>query len=824
MEDRQPVPVVECETIYTSVCTNRLENNLSCRGDYLLFNSCNSLVIYNPRQRQPVNILYGHSNKINGQNFILDLDTQSSNASELIPDHIISTSYDKSAVIWRIYQEKFKIRHEILYRLQSPSEIFLSRCSMKMDDLFISITTTIDGDIYLWTNDKLIQTTRVNYFCFDSRIKSVRRNDICFNFIILAGSDNNLHIFQMNGASLKHIVDLTGHNDWIKCVDCLDLTARPCEFLIASASQDSYVRVWHMRIVNNAPNLNEIRTTVAELIHQVDDSDELLRLTATLETVLSGHDGIVHGLCWFKNQGDTTLQLISCSEDKTIVIWKSTVSLVKSSELHATLQQDQYPASAEIWKEFQRFGETGENNLPFLSVCLSSDESTIYANSLRGAIHSWKKKADFWVPHETITGHFEPITDITWERNGNYLLSSSLDKTCRLHAVASADKKWHELARPQVHGHEINCLAALEFGKIASGSEEKTIRTFEATQFFLKSFKNIALKNLPVDAKLNLSILPNHAQLPALGLSNRAADSPYDVKEEQVDKGSSNDWYSISKLVEELAKTEHLDKPPIEEILLQSTLWWETNKLFGHGNELHSLAANSDGSYLASASRANRKELASIIVWECSNFRKVATIEHHTLTVTRLKFSPNDKYLLSVSRDRTWCLSERTNQARRAYKYLFGTNKANSSHSRIIWDCCWTYDSRYFMTVARDKRAILWSVDKVTSHEHIHSSGDQTSKIDCVIQNQTNCAIQAVDSPNSKFDPESYLFALGFDDGTISLNAVSEQHWRQLLILDQFHQLPIKRLAFKPDDSSNRLVLASGGEDCTINLTELHLK
>lgn len=819
MENHQQVPVVNYKTIYTSVCVNRLENNLSYCGDYLLSNSCNSLVINNRKQKQPVNILDGHSNKVNGQNFISNLDSEDVHGQKI--DYIISTSYDRSAIIWKIFQIKFKVQYEILYRLKSPNELFLSRCSLKKDNQFYSITSTIDGDLILWNNDKVVQSLKVEYYCFDSKIHSIRRNESRLHFIILAGSDNNLHIFQLDGASLIHIIDLTGHNDWIKCIDCLDLPARQCEFLIATASQDSYVRVWHMRILDHAINSSEIRTTVADLIPQADNSDEKLRLTATLETVLSGHEGIVHGLCWFKKQGNASLQLVTCSEDKTIVIWASPVSSVKPTEINGISQQLETPAlcsaSAEIWKELQRLGETGETNLPFLSVCLSSDESMLYANSLRGAIHSWRKQGDFWEPDETITGHFEPITDISWERNGTYLLSSSLDKTCRLHATSASDNEWHELARPQVHGHEINCIASLEFGKFASGSEEKTIRTFEATQFFLKSFKNIAMKDLPEISESNISIFPNHAQLPALGLSNRAAQSPYDIGEGLNDKGSSNAWYNISKLVEELAKTEHLDKPPIEEILLQSTLWWETNKLFGHGNELHSLAADSVGSYLASASRANKKELASIIVWECSKFRKVATIDYHSLTVTRLKFSPNNKYLLSVSRDRTWCLSERTNQARPAFKYLIGTNKTNSLHSRIIWDCSWTYDSKYFMTVARDKNAILWSVDKVTSSNHMNV-------IECATQNQTNCAIQAVDSPNFKVDHNSYLFAFGFEDGSISLSLVSERIWQQLLTLDQFHQLPIKRLAFKPKDSPDRLVLASGGEDCIVKLTELHLK
>lgn len=831
MEGLQQPPIVSYETIYSSICANRLENNLSCHRDYLLFSSCNSLVIYIQKNKQPVTLLAGHSKKVNGQRFITNLDAELGIKSEQQLDYIISTSYDKSAIIWQVYREKSHIKHQILYELRSSNEVFISRCSLKKDNQFVSVTTTIDGDINLWVNDKKAQSIRVNFYCFDSKVHIIKRNNACIILIILAGSDKNLHIYQLNETSLEHILDLTGHNDWIKCVDCLNLTVKQSEFLIASASQDSFVRVWHMRVVDHEIDPNEIRTKVSDLTtRSLNKGNKPLKLTATLETVLSGHEGIVHGLCWFKKQIETILQLVTCSEDKTIIIWESSVSIIQSNESEGTLQQpdvhDQQPASAGIWKELQRLGETGETDLPFLGVCLSSDETILYSNSLKGAIHSWRKNGKSWSPNETISGHSDSITDISWEKNGAYFLSSSLDKTCRLNAMSSSDNKWHEFARPQVHGHEINCLASLDFEKFASGSEEKTIRTFEATQFFIKSFKNLASSVLPDNVESNLSTFPNHAQLPALGLSNRAAQSPYNLAEESNDKGPSNDWYSISKLVEELAKTEYLEKPPIEEILLQSTLWWETNKLFGHGNELHTLATNSTGSYLASASRANRKELASIIVWECSRFRKAATIEYHMLTVTRLKFSPNDKYLLSVSRDRTWCLSERTNQTRPAFRSVIGTNKANSLHDRIIWDCCWTYDSKYFMTVARDKKAILWSVDKLISSKQADNSGDQTNVIECSIQNQADCAIQAVDSPNFKISPDSYLFALGLEDGTLSLNLVSGNSWNKLITLDQFHQLPIKRLAFKPKslgENENQIVLASGADDWIVKLTEFHI-
>lgn len=101
-------------------------------------------------------------------------------------------------------------------------------------------------------------------------------------------------------------------------------------------------------------------------------------------------------------------------------------------------------------------------------------------------------KRDEWKPCVVPGGHYGPVTGLSWSPRGSYLLTCSADQTTRLHGrwekseaknghkeimerilnTLPADEEtpvWRELARPQVHGHDLFCVAALSETSFVSG-------------------------------------------------------------------------------------------------------------------------------------------------------------------------------------------------------------------------------------------------------------------------------------------------------------------------------------------------------------------
>lgn len=55
---------------------------------------------------------------------------------------------------------------------------------------------------------------------------------------------------------------------------------------------------------------------------------------------------------------------------------------------------------------------------------------------------------------------------------------------------------WHEIARPQIHGYDLKCLAMINRFQFVSGADEKVLRVFSAPRNFVENFCAITDQSL----------------------------------------------------------------------------------------------------------------------------------------------------------------------------------------------------------------------------------------------------------------------------------------------------------------------------------------
>jgi len=301
---------------------------------------------------------------------------------------------------------------------------------------------------------------------------------------------------------------------------------------------------------------------------------------------------------------------------------------------------------------------------------------------IQGAIQQYDAERN---ATDLLSGHLGAVRQVKWDPTGTFLMTCGVDKTTRIfHNIAG---RFCEIARPQIHGYEMVCFAFTEDG-IVSGAEEKVLRTFISPSAFWRRLRGEAPKN---DA------LALGASLSSLGLSNKAVYTNSTAQPAVV-----QGYYSEQPDIQGIMNHQK-SGPPTESELQQYTLWPETDKLYGHAYEIYSIDTSPDYKYIASASRSTTREHAAIRIWEKTdnNYLEVQVLRCHELTVTKIKFSPDGLYLLSVSRNRSWAI-----HALEEGKWTLVLCK-EKAHARIIWDALWLSNNT-FVTGSRDGSIKIW--------------------------------------------------------------------------------------------------------------------
>lgn len=552
------------------------------------------------------------------------------------------------------------------------------------------------------------------------------------------------------------------------------------------------------------------------------------RFEIRFDALLVGHEMWVYSAAWHP----TGTALLTSSMDRSLVIWT-------------------IDPSSGVWIDSTRVGDTGGKYIQgFLGALWGPEGKSIIGHGFLGSFRVWNHVGDgalssgsdsttgflneSWEPVPSMTGHFAAAKDACWDPTGSFLLTVGTDQTTRLFAPCIDPSNstpgftgicWHELARPQVHGYDMRCITAITPQLFASGADEKVIRVFKAPASFVDALATLSPHAAPdavvppVATSEVAAGIAVGASVPTLGLSNKAVmegeESAGPADRNRV--GRADDlsaaggvFGSATTLPFEPVK---LTAAPLEEHLIQNTLWPEVEKLYGHGFELLTLAASPNGEILLSACKATSPEHAVIRVWDTTTWQESYTLPGHTLSVTSIAFSPDGDWVASGSRDRQLCLFYRSDDPDR--KYVHGTTVAKA-HDRIIWGVSWSHDSAFLASGSRDKRVKIWlrpSENAAADTWTLAPAIDRFSE-----------AVTAVEWCQTLIDGK-YAVAVGLESGTIVVLASVDPKIGDWSPIREFSRTEcptdaVHRLRWRPGEHDGQL-LAAVSADNSVRLLKI---
>lgn len=644
----------------------------------------------------------GHTGKVSAVRFYTCPKTRTK--------YIISGSVDHTIRLWKansISPRKFTLAHTLEGHTSSVNTVATATGS----DIIAS--GAADGTVNIWrictqteTNVNLEKSISMKPRFFPLALALQRletdTNDVPL-VLAVAGTINVVQIYVSVNSSaepdFKLAATLSGHEAWVRSLSFTkDKPSKSGDILLASASQDKYVRLWRLQkgevtvslpTDDDDPVLGGLEPTLSNKAHQFQVMDS--KYSITFEALLFGNEDWIYTAAW--NPNGNQQQLLTASADNTLTIW------------------EQDPVSG-VWISAERMGEisvqkgsttaTGSTG-GFWNGLWSPDGNKVVSLGRTGSWRTWEydANADIWNQALGISGHVRSVNGIQWEPSGGYLLSTSADQTTRLHAqwLRNGQTSWHEFSRPQIHGYDLNCVDTLGPARFVTGADEKLLRVFNEPKSIARLLERLS------GFKQSESVeLPDTAQIPVLGLSNQA------VGEETPADDENATGAEIGKVQENQTILEESTQPPLEDQLARYTLWPEHEKLYGHGYEISAVAVSHDRKVIATACKASSIDHAVIRLYDTSDWHEIRpSLAAHTLTIASLCFSDDDQYLLSVARDRQWALFSRSKEDPYTYEHFTSNPKG---HSRMILDAAWApgSDNLCFATAGRDKSVKLWQM------------------------------------------------------------------------------------------------------------------
>ncbi|PYH48285.1 6PF2K-domain-containing protein [Aspergillus saccharolyticus JOP 1030-1] len=759
----------------------------------LAFGADNNVALWNPTdntQRGVYSLLVGHTDKVSAVRFYTCPTTDTK--------YLLTGSVDHTVRLWRADSVNL---HNFTHVYTQEGHTGSVNTIAVADGQNIVATGASDGTVNIWkihtlgdVKGELLKSISVKPSFFPLALALTSLPSKSNNrpvALAVAGTTNYIQIYVAENTltvDFKLSVVLSGHDAWVRSLNFTsDKQSTSGDLLLASASQDKYVRLWRLQrgeAESSVPGddidafSGGFEPSLSNKAHQFEVLGT--QFSVTFEALLFGNEDWIYTAAW--NPNPKRQQLLTSSADNTLTIW------------------EQDPVSG-VWLSAERMGEisvqkgsttaTGSTG-GFWTGLWSPNGTQVVSLGRTGSWRAWKYNAetDLWVQSLGISGHIRSATGVQWEPSGAYLLSTSADQTTRLHAkwVREGLESWHEISRPQIHGYDLNCVDTLGAARFVSGADEKLLRVFNEPRPIAQLLEKLSgFKQSSEDQ------LPDTAEIPVLGLSNQApADDAPPGGEEEADGACADKSQALSTTVLEL------NQPPFEEQLARHTLWPEHEKLYGHGYEISAVAVSHDRTLVATACKASSIDHAVIRLYDTSDWHEIRpSLAAHTLTITSLCFSSDDQHLLSVGRDRQWAVYKRSEQDQSKFSLLTNNPKG---HSRMILDAAWAPYSLMpiFATAGRDRSVKIWQMIGGTC--------------ECKSTIPLKTPVTAI-SFLASIHKDSFILAAGEESGELSIHKIAIGNL-------QVNHLAITQLSWQPDkkEATSRFVLAVASEDTSTRL------
>ena len=98
-------------------------------------------------------------------------------------------------------------------------------------------------------------------------------------------------------------------------------------------------------------------------------------------------------------------RLLSTSLDNSLIIWDA-----------------DNPGG--VWHPLHRFGTIGGKGLGYHGALWGADRRTIMASGWNGGWERWIENEGEWEPQSGVAGHFGAVTDVSWNLDGEYIIST----------------------------------------------------------------------------------------------------------------------------------------------------------------------------------------------------------------------------------------------------------------------------------------------------------------------------------------------------------------------------------------------------------------